>query len=96
MARAAAAWLERHGLFARTVTVKVRYADFTTATRNGSRRPPTRDADDVVRRALVLLERTDAGVRPVRLLGVASTTSPSRIAGMAGCSRVRPAAVRRQ
>ena len=70
MARAAAAWLERHGLFARTVTVKVRYADFTTATRNGSRRPPTRDADDVVRRALILLERTDAGVRPVRLLGV--------------------------
>jgi DNA polymerase-4 len=70
MAREAAAWLERQGLFARTVTVKVRFADFTTVTRSHSRRPSTRDADDVTRRTLILLERTEASVRPVRLLGV--------------------------
>ncbi len=30
MARDAAAWLERNALYARTVTIKVRYSDFTT------------------------------------------------------------------
>ena len=70
MARAAAGWLARHSLFARAVTLKVRYSDFTTVTRNDTRRPPTRDGDAVAGRALDLLGRTDAGRRPVRLLGV--------------------------
>ena len=30
---------------------------------------PGRDADDIASRAVALLERTDAGKRPVRLLG---------------------------
>src|SRR5262249_35630937 len=68
MARDNALWLGRKDLFARTVTIKVRYDDFTTITRSHSARP-TRDPDDVVRRALALLERTEAGKRPVRLLG---------------------------
>jgi DNA polymerase-4 len=70
MAAEAAEWLERHELFARTVTIKVRYADFTTITRSHSAAPATRDRDDLIGRALALLERTDAGRRPVRLLGV--------------------------
>jgi DNA polymerase IV len=70
MARDGAAWLERKVLCCRTVTVKVRYHDFTTITRSHSKHPPTRDADDIAARALSLLERTEAGQRPVRLLGV--------------------------
>jgi DNA polymerase-4 len=70
MAERAAAWLERHALFARTVTLKVRYNDFTTITRSHSEKPATRDAERLIARALTLLERTDAGSRPVRLLGV--------------------------
>ncbi len=62
--------LERGGLFARTVTLKVRYADFTTITRSHSSSPATRDADALTARALALLARTQAGSRPVRLLGV--------------------------
>ena len=54
---------------ARTVTIKVRYDDFTTITRSDTRTPPTADADEIARRAVALLERTDAGSRPVRLLG---------------------------
>jgi DNA polymerase-4 len=69
MARDAAAWLVRHERFARTVTIKVRYHDFTTITRSHSD-APTRDADALVVRALQLLERTEAGQRPIRLLGV--------------------------
>jgi DNA polymerase-4 len=69
MAEGAAAWLSRHSLTARTVTIKVRYADFTTVTRSQTG-PPTCDAAVVVARAVPLLDRTDAGRRAVRLLGV--------------------------
>jgi DNA polymerase IV len=68
MARDAAAWLDRKSLLCRTVIIKVRYSDFTTITRSHSA-TPTRSADDIARRALALLERTEAGSRPVRLLG---------------------------
>ncbi len=70
MAEDGAAWLVGRDLFARTVTIKVRYDDFTTVTRSHSAWPATRDADTIVRRALDLLEKTEAGGRPVRLLGV--------------------------
>jgi len=70
MARDGAAWLERKALTCRTVTIKVRYSDFTTITRSHSKEPATRDGDEIAARALALLERTDAGRRPVRLLGV--------------------------
>jgi DNA polymerase-4 len=70
MARDAASWLERKQLLCRTVTIKVRYSDFTTITRSHSRAPATRDAEDIAQRAVTLLDRTDAAARPVRLLGV--------------------------
>ena len=38
--------------------------------REGLSGPPTRDQADLVARALALLEKTDAGRRPIRLLGV--------------------------
>ena len=70
MARGVASWLAGKELSCRTVTIKVRYADFTTVTRSHSRLPPTRNADEIAERAVALLDRTDAAVRPVRLLGV--------------------------
>jgi DNA polymerase IV len=69
MAAHAISWLARKELLARTVTIKVRYSDFTTITRSHSA-APTRDEMDLTARALRLLDRTDAGQRPVRLLGV--------------------------
>jgi DNA polymerase-4 len=69
MASHAIAWLTRRQLFARTVTIKVRYDDFTTITRSHTA-PPTRDEADLTARAVRLLDKTDAGRRPVRLLGV--------------------------
>ena len=70
MARDAAEWLEEHALFCRTVTIKVRYSDFTTITRSHSRTPASREGEDIAQRAVKLLDRTDAASRPVRLLGV--------------------------
>jgi len=69
MAAHAATWLTRKTLFARTVTIKVRYSDFTTITRSHTA-APTSAKDEIVTRALRLLDKTAAGVRPVRLLGV--------------------------
>jgi DNA polymerase IV len=69
MARQIAGWLARKQLVARSVTIKVRYADFTLATRSHTVLPPTRDADQICARAVALLDRTDAGRKPIRLLG---------------------------
>jgi DNA polymerase-4 len=70
MARDAAEWLDEHKLLCRTVTIKVRYSDFTTITRSHSKAPATRDDEDIAQRAVKLLDRTEAAARPVRLLGV--------------------------
>jgi DNA polymerase IV len=70
MARENAEWLARRRLEARTVTIKVRYADFTTITRSHTLSRATADADVIASWAKDLIERTDAGQRPVRLLGV--------------------------
>jgi DNA polymerase-4 len=70
MARDTAGWLERKSLTCRTVTIKVRYSDFTTVTRSHSEPLATRNADQLASRARALLDRTEASRRPVRLLGV--------------------------
>jgi DNA polymerase-4 len=62
--------LARRRLRARTVTIKVRYGDFTTVTRSHTDATTTDDAGAIAARALALLGRTEAATRPVRLLGV--------------------------
>jgi len=69
LARGVAEWLVKKSITARTVTIKVRYSDFTTITRSQSA-DYTNDAENIVARAIKLLEKTDAGHRPIRLLGV--------------------------
>ena len=80
MARSAAEWLDDKALLCRTVTIKVRYSDFTTITRSHTS-APTRDPEDIARRAVKLLEKTEAGERPVRLLGasVSNLVDPAEI-----------------
>ena len=69
LARETAEWLEKHRLAGRTVTIKVRYADFRTVTRSHTLSRPTSDADVISSWAVELLSRTQAGARKVRLLG---------------------------
>ncbi len=94
MAGECAAWLEKRQLFARTVTIKVRYDDFETITRSHSAMP-TRDGGDVTRRALDLLRKTETDTRPVRLLGVSvhnltdSDTPPAPARGRRGAALPR-------
>ncbi len=65
-----AAGLEKREISARTITVKVRYPDFTTLTRARSLDRPTASAEQIARIARELLRLTDAESRNVRLLGV--------------------------
>lgn len=69
MARENAHWLSDRGLEARSVSIKVRYAGFATVTRSHTLSVPTSNADVIASWAVALLEKTEAGKRPVRLLG---------------------------
>ena len=63
--------LRQAEMVAGTVAIKLRYADFTTLTRQMSLAVPTDDERMIYRAALVLLRRAWQRGRPVRLLGVA-------------------------
>lgn len=53
------------------LTLKVKYGDFTVVTRSHTMRAATADEEDIFRIASSLLtQKTDAGSRPIRLLGV--------------------------
>ena len=69
MAGQAAAWLARRSLLARTVTIKVRYADFTTVTRSHTA-TPTRDQPAIIAEGGRIARPDGRAARPVRLLGV--------------------------
>ena len=70
LAQGVAASLGKRELSAGTVTIKVRYSDFKTVTRSLTLSVPTSEAEVLRATVRVLLDRTDAGRRPVRLLGV--------------------------
>ena len=76
--------LEKRRLAASTITVKVRYPDFTTPTRSHSLPVPTSDAATIGAAARELVRRTDAARQSVRLLGVgASNLVPGELGQMA-------------
>jgi len=65
--------LERRDLAGCTITVKVRYADFSTLTRSRTLAAPTAGRTALATVARELVRRTEAGRRPVRLLGVGAS-----------------------
>jgi DNA polymerase-4 len=62
--------LKNRDLSAQTVTIKVRYGDFTTLTRSYTLPSPTSDEQVMATWAYRLLRKTEAGRRSVRLLGL--------------------------
>ena len=64
-----AADLQRRGLVGRTIGIKLRYADFSVATRDNTLDLPTADAAAIRQAAGQALKRVDLG-RRIRLLGV--------------------------
>ncbi|MBM3940255.1 MAG: DNA polymerase IV [SAR202 cluster bacterium] len=70
MAREVAESLREHDLVARTITLKLRLADFTTLTRSTSRPSATNAADAILADARHLLEANWTPGQPLRLIGV--------------------------
>ena len=62
--------LRKDGLSGSTVKVKLRWADFTTLSRQTTLRAPTQHDDTIYEAALDLFEKTWTAGKPVRLLGV--------------------------
>lgn len=72
MADAVSARLRAHSVLGRTVTLKLRYGDFTTLTRARTLEVPTDLARDIAAAATALLDSLDLAPG-VRLLGVSMT-----------------------
>jgi len=53
-----------------TLTLKVKYGDFQNVTRSLTQVEPIEDAETILSLAEKMLARTEAGMRPVRLLGL--------------------------
>ena len=70
LAQSVAGHLQQHELRAGTVTIKVKYADFSQVTRSYSSGQEFESAEDMIQCFPWLLARTDAANRAVRLLGV--------------------------
>jgi len=71
LAERVSARLRRESLAGPTITVKIRFADFTTLTRSLTLPAPLTLTDEIYSRALSLVEKVPVGRRKVRLLGIA-------------------------
>jgi DNA polymerase-4 len=75
--------LRTKGMKGKTLSLKVKYSDFKQVTRASTLKHPTDDGFQIYTTACALLEKTDAGKRPVRLLGISlsgldSATGPDQ------------------
>lgn len=75
--------LRKHGRFARTVTVKIRFGDFETVTRSATLETATDRTDAIVAAARSLFDEWARSFRPVRLIGV-GVSNLTDSAGQAG------------
>ena len=62
--------MRRYQLQGRTITLKVKYYDFRQITRASTIKEHIADSKRIYEKALQLLEKTDAGKEPIRLLGI--------------------------
>ena len=58
---------------AKTVTLKVRYDDFSSGTRSRTTGTPVDDQEGICAIAKALLKKTEAGRRKIRLIGVGTS-----------------------
>ena len=66
--------MRRDGVTGRTITLKVKYNNFVQATRSRTIGKSTDDGLEIYNTACSLLKNTEAGKRPVRLLGISLST----------------------
>lgn len=62
--------LRRHGRLGKTITVKIKFHDFSACSRSTTLADPTNDTRKIFQQGSILLEKTQAGSKPVRLAGI--------------------------
>ena len=62
--------MKSHNTFGKTITLKVKYPDFTSVTRSFSVMEPVNETHDIMKNIPGMLARTEAAHKKVRLLGV--------------------------
>jgi DNA polymerase-4 len=62
--------VKKNRLYGKTVTLKVKYSDFQSITRSRTLEKPVVLSRDIIKHIKELLEKTDAGRKKVRLLGI--------------------------
>jgi DNA polymerase-4 len=70
--------MRQSGFAGRTISLKVKYQDFRQITRSLTLPETTNDGGNVYRQVCGLLSKTEAGRRPIRLLGI-SVSHPDRL-----------------
>ena len=63
-------WMTQHQIFGRTLTLKVKYHDFQQITRSHTALNQFQQKQRILETAYQLLTKTDAGLKPIRLLGL--------------------------
>ena len=61
---------KKRSLKARTITLKVRYADFQLITRSKTSIEPIQECEEILQVLPELLSKTEVGQRPIRLIGI--------------------------
>ena len=69
--------LLRRNLHAKTITIKVKYADFCQVTRSQTMEDVFNDMQTIAPILPQLLDKTEAGEKKVRLLGVTASNFPT-------------------
>jgi len=62
--------LRRHERQSQTITIKIKFYDFSTSSRSLTLAEPTSDTMEIFQRGWKLLRKTEAGRKPVRLAGI--------------------------
>lgn len=62
--------LRRHKRQGLTITIKIKFHDFSISSRSMTLAQPTSDTRDIFHRAMELLRKTEVGRKPVRLAGI--------------------------
>ena len=68
--------LQKADKWGRTITLKVKYHDFTNATRSQSFPYPVTDLNEIATTGKELLLKTEAGEKAIRLLGIGTSNFP--------------------
>ncbi len=77
IAQEVAARCARSEYWGRTITLKLRFADFKTITRSVSYQQPLREAEQISRQIPLLLDKVRLGRQGVRLLGLGLSNAES-------------------